>query len=212
MVINPNILTVPTFVYYLMLIPIIGMWTYSVWNKCEKNSKGKFFEKLFMAILDSLPVFTLMFLDISSWQLDLFILTVTLANLVIRINVILGAILYAIGYLVIGIDIMISYWSLGTFIVSLVIVIGLAIYVLSVKNLNKLVKLGGISYGIFSLIPLFYYFGVTLNIGFISLAIGDVLLGVGFIQEVNKKNPKVTNFISNCFFYVGVWLSVLSLV
>lgn len=212
MVINSSILTVSPIVYYLMLIPIIGMWTYSVWNKCEKNTKGWYVDKLFMVCLDILPVFLLPFFNVRSWQLELFIILITLSISVIRVNDILGAISYAIIYLTIGLDAMITNWCLIVFLISCLIIFGFAIYVLTIKNLSKLYKSLAIIYGFLVLVPILYYFVISLNIGFLCIVVGDILLGVSFIQQINNKNNKKIAYISNSFFYVGVWLSALSLV
>lgn len=213
MVINPFIMTVNPFIYFALIIPFLGMWTFAKWNKSEKNTTKWYIEKLFMSILDTLAVFIPLFFRFSSWQFELFIVSVTLANLAIyRVNTVVGAILYLIGYLIIGIATMIWCWHPIIFCISLGIILVIAIWVLTIKNLSKLVKLGGILYGLFALVPLLYCFGVYLNFGFLSLVIGDILLGVQYLQELNGKDNKKTNYLSNCFFYIGVWLSAISLV
>lgn len=204
MVINPNILTINPVIYLLLLVPLIGLWTYAKWGK-EKYSTG-----IAMCILDILPAFSLILMNTRSGLLDWFIVAILFAIISIRVHFIVGAIAYLLIYLAIGIFAMVYNFSVVPLIVSILVLAVLIIYTFTRKNVDKWSKIGGSLYGIFALIPLLYCFFITWNVGFLSLVIGDVLLGV--TQIVPEKKVKLVNYISNIFFYVGVWLVPLSLV
>lgn len=204
MVINPNILTINPVIYLLLLVPLIGLWTYAKWGK-EKYSTG-----IAMCILDILPAFSLILMNTRSGLLDWFIVAILFAIISIRVHIVVGAIAYLLIYLAIGIFVMVYNFSIVPLIVSILVLAILIICTFTRKNVDKWSKIGGSLYGIFALIPLLYCFFTTWNVGFLSLVIGDVLLGA--TQIVPEKKVKLVNYISNIFFYVGVWLVPLSLV
>lgn len=204
MEINPNILTINPILYALLILPVIGIWAYATWGK-EKISTG-----VSMCILDILPAFSLVFLNVQSPLLNWFIITILFAIISIRVHIVVGAVAYLSIYLTIGIINMYYSFSLISLIIASVVVIGLIIYVTINKKLDLWTKLGASAYGLFALVPLFYCFGSTLNPGFLSLAIGDILLGVAYI--VPKDKQKIVHFVSNSCFYIGLWFVPLTLV
>lgn len=205
MVINPNILTISPLFYSLLIVPIIAIYTYAKWAK-EKYTTG-----IAMCILDILPAFFLFTYNVRTPLLDLFIVFILLAMISIRVHTAVGAAMYLIVYLTIGITFLFDNFKLDTLLISLVAVLILIGYMyIYHKNLNKWTKLGGTIYGLFAIVPLLYCFGITSNWGFLSLVIGDLLLAI--TQIIDKKYLKVVNYVSNIFFYVGVWFSALSLV
>lgn len=210
MVINPNILTIHPIIYLLLVIPIVGIWTFAKWNKNEKYEK---LEDFFMAVLDTLPALLLFPLNVVTVNLEIFIVFVTLANLVIhRVNTFVGAVIYAIGYLIIGLNIMQYNFQFVLFLIALLVFVAAIIWEFTLKKIDMKVKFAGAAYAIFALVPLLYCFLLSKNFGFLSLVIGDVLLGVQYLMQVNNKSTKTVNYISNLFFYIGVWLTPLSLI
>lgn len=202
--VNPNLLTVNPIIYFLLLIPIIGIYSYAKWGK-EKISTG-----IGMCILDILPAFQLVLFNTRSTLMEWFIIVILFAMISIRVHIVVGALSYLAIYLAIGIIFMINDFSIFTLLVGIVIIAALATYVITLKNLDKWTKIGGILYGFFALVPLLYCFNYTFNPGFLSLVIGDILLGA--TQIVSKERQKMVNYISNIFFYIGVWLVPLSLI
>lgn len=204
MVINPNILTVSPVIYLLVLLAIYAVYTYSKWGK-EEISTG-----IGMCFLDILPSFALVFLNFRTGLLEWFIIAILFAMISIRVHIVVGAISYLLIYLAIGISAMTHGIQVFSLIVSTVIICALIAYTITLKSVDKRTKIGGILYGIFALIPLLYCFGTTWNFGFLSLVIGDILLAI--TQIVPKNREKLVNYISNMFFYTGVWLVPLSLI
>lgn len=202
--VNPNLLTVNPIIYFLLLIPIIGIYSYAKWGK-EKISTG-----IGMCILDILPAFQLVLFNTRSSLMEWFIIVILFAMISIRVHIVVGALSYLAIYLAIGIIFMINDFSIFTLLVGMVIIAALATYVITLKNLDKWTKIGGILYGFFALVPLLYCFNYTFNPGFLSLVVGDILLGA--TQIVSKERQKMVNYISNIFFYIGVWLVPLSLI
>lgn len=193
----------------LMLFTLI-LYTIGKWVKKENVSK------ICLAIVDCSPAFLTLMMpymisDNSMIMLSLFIIFILLADsLMKRANTVIGASCYIIIYFITGIyfDIFNNLKTLQFTIPATMLLIGIVI--LSFIKLNSWVKLGGAIYGVFALLPLMYCFGATLNVGFLSLVIGDVLLGVQYLMQIKGKKIKLINYISNMFFYTGVFLSSIS--
>lgn len=191
--------------YVSLLLPILLGYTYARWGKIEVV--GDFCQ----CIADTLPAILLFFFLEINPLFKIFVAMILFANLSInRVNVVVGAIFYGLCYLLIAIF-KFKDFNLIAFLIPLAIVIILIAFAFSIKKVPLLSKIGGGIYGLFAILPLGYLFARTFNIGFICLIVGDILLGVQYLYQLDKKPFKKINWISNLFFYSGVWLSALSL-
>lgn len=175
-------------------------------NYFKIYSKGKT-NKLANDLLDLMPIFLLILFPINK-LLFLFVVGVCFANSVIRSNDVAGGVLYAITYIATFMFIY-SYSSIAwlSTIIPLLIVCGIGFFAIKKKLTDTKIILAGMAYGIVVFCALTYLYTLTLNLGFLALILGDILLAIQFVY---KKN--FIYLISNSLFYIGVFLIPFSLV
>lgn len=199
---NLDILTLNPIIYFLFLVPVFGLFAYATYGKNKPLTESC------QAVIDALPAYMLLLYNGSNLFFILFIIGILIAVPLLRANIVAGAILYAIIYSTAGIIGMVNNMLWTAFITSCGIVLAMIMLAISIRidSLKTWVKAGGICYGIVAFIPLIYGFLTTLNPGFLCVVIADTLLAIFYLN----KNKHVW-YISNLFFYTGVWLIPLSL-
>ena len=175
---------------------------YLIWKLTSiKESWGD----LLKDFVDVSPAVVLLFF--SGYPAIVFLMACLVANEFIYDNIIVGAGLFAVGYVLSSLY---SVWNPVNFAkmdIAIVTAISIIIIFLSVWKGEKKLKIAAGVYGALTLPILFYAFYVTWNPGFLALAIGDSLLLVG---EMFPKN-KTVRIVSDLFYFFGTCFVPLSL-
>lgn len=138
----------------------------------------------------------------------LFLMSCLIANEFIYDNIFIGAGVFAAGYVSASLFSVWGVLNLDKIYISGVTAIAAIVPLLAVYKGELKLKIGAGIYGGLTIPVILYAFYVTLNPGFLALAIGDALLLVG---EMLKEN-KAVRIVSDCFYFLGTCFVPLSLV
>jgi len=184
----------------LCLFLIIGVLYVLERKDIVKNTLGDIFKDL----VDASPAIIMLFFP--KFECIVFLTCCLIANQLIYDNLIVGAILFIIGYVSCSIFSISFSLVIPKFLIALVSSVSIVIMLVCIYKEDIKLRIAAVIYGLLTLPFLFYAFHITWNPGFLALVIGDVLLLVGEIFP-----NKTIRIISDLFYFFGTCFVPLSL-
>ena len=195
---------------YFLFLPVI----YLIYSGYHVTKFSLVTRNAFLDVADVFPIVLIPFFAYKPYA-EIFLISCTLANVLLRPSVMLGGALYLLTYGFAGISIIVEYWSLfsiSKFCIALILIL-IPLTAALFKMKNDIPKMIGASlYAIIALVPCLYsaLFLKSLpeSLGFLCLVLGDLTLILTILNIVTKSWFLC---ISNCIFYTGLVLTPLAL-
>lgn len=182
----------------IFTLGILGLYSWATFNKEETLVR-----ELTLKVLDLTPVFLLFFVE-PTLTVSIWIVALLLAIQAIRINGIIGAVIYLLTYSFAGASIMYNDFNLRYLIISFVItliLIAINAPMLLKEKVNKFILISGLVYGLITFTSLIYCSIAKQSPAFSLLVLSDIFLAYNFIYKAD------IGYWVNMLFYTGLLLS-----